>query len=214
MWFRTLDALIPPLWKPPDASALQSSYVDSRGILVIIATFLGLLVTFGLTFPPLAVAFGLSIAVSIFSARIEIGRFLSSTADLGSKTDFKDVIVRDCDVVRNEGLVEAVSWMLIIVSFLYYTLFLFDTLGDAEGPDRSYWVLVLVPSIPLVLFLIVRGYGWWVSGVQGDGDGSDDERHTEMSTVGFPAEGITRTPPTASPNHNHTVALEETYNVM
>jgi hypothetical protein len=43
-------------------------------------------------------------------------------------------------------------WMLITVSCWFYSLFLFDTLGDSVGFDKSYWVLWLMLLMPLILF--------------------------------------------------------------
>jgi len=47
-------------------------------------------------------------------------------------------------------------WMLITVSCWFYTLFLFDALGDAKGFDGAYWVLIVMPMMPLVLYVIHR----------------------------------------------------------
>jgi hypothetical protein len=45
--------------------------------------------------------------------------------------------------------------MVLTVSCLFYTLFLFDTLGDAVGFNDAYWVLIFVPLLP-VSFLTLR----------------------------------------------------------
>jgi hypothetical protein len=34
---------------------------------------------------------------------------------------------------------------------MFYPLFLFDTLGDAVGFQRAYWVLIAVPLLPVVM---------------------------------------------------------------
>jgi hypothetical protein len=41
-------------------------------------------------------------------------------------------------------------WTILTVSALFYTLFLFDTLGDAVGLHKAYWVLIVVPLLPLL----------------------------------------------------------------
>jgi hypothetical protein len=43
--------------------------------------------------------------------------------------------------------------MLLTLSCLFYTLFLFDTLGDAVGFEGALWVLIVVPLLPLCMFL-------------------------------------------------------------
>jgi hypothetical protein len=45
--------------------------------------------------------------------------------------------------------------MLVTLSCQFYTLFLFDTLGDAVGFQDALWVLILVPLLPAVLYAVV-----------------------------------------------------------
>jgi hypothetical protein len=42
---------------------------------------------------------------------------------------------------------------LLTVSCWFYTLFLFDTLGDAVGFSKAYWVLIVFPVLPMVLYI-------------------------------------------------------------
>lgn len=35
-------------------------------------------------------------------------------------------------------------------------LFLFDTLGDAQGAGRAYWVLIVIPLLPLIVYVSMR----------------------------------------------------------
>ena len=42
--------------------------------------------------------------------------------------------------------------MLITASCWFYTLFIFDTLGDAVNFSGAYWVLIVMPLMPLVLY--------------------------------------------------------------
>jgi uncharacterized membrane protein len=46
--------------------------------------------------------------------------------------------------------------MIITISCLFYSLFLFDTLGDAVGLDGAYWVLIVMPLFPLVTYIGYR----------------------------------------------------------
>jgi H+/Cl- antiporter ClcA len=45
--------------------------------------------------------------------------------------------------------------MLVTLSCLFYTLFLFDTLGDAVGFQDALWVLIVVPLLPALLYAVV-----------------------------------------------------------
>jgi hypothetical protein len=53
-------------------------------------------------------------------------------------------------------VLERAVWMLVTVSCWFYTLFLFDTLGDAVGFQGAYWVLIVMPLMPLVLYALWR----------------------------------------------------------
>ncbi len=48
--------------------------------------------------------------------------------------------------------------MLISVSACFYTLFLFDTLGDAVGFQGAYWVLIVMPLMPLCMYSVHTWY--------------------------------------------------------
>jgi len=48
--------------------------------------------------------------------------------------------------------------MLITVSCWFYTLFLFDTLGDSVGFNDAYWVLIVMPLMPVVLYVCFKLY--------------------------------------------------------
>jgi hypothetical protein len=42
---------------------------------------------------------------------------------------------------------------------MFYTLFLFDTLGDAVGFAGAFWVLIVVPLLPAVALCLFRAAG-------------------------------------------------------
>ena len=48
--------------------------------------------------------------------------------------------------------------MLITISCWFYTLFLFDTLGDSVGFGGAYWVLVVMPLMPLVMYVLFYAF--------------------------------------------------------
>jgi hypothetical protein len=45
-------------------------------------------------------------------------------------------------------------WLLVPLSSLFYSLILFDTLGDAVGAQRAYWVLIVMAVLPGVLYVL------------------------------------------------------------
>jgi hypothetical protein len=72
-------------------------------------------------------------------------------------------------------------WMVVTISCWFYTLFLFDTLGDAVGFDGAYWVLIVMPLMPVVLYfaaavISVRSLGadGRVGAIEKDKEGSSE----------------------------------------
>jgi len=44
--------------------------------------------------------------------------------------------------------------MILSFSCVFYTLFLFDTIADTDGVNKSVWVLIVVPLLPFVTYLM------------------------------------------------------------
>lgn len=156
-FFRLLDLALPRILKPlsGDSNEGTGQYFRIIRILVSLFTNLGLLMTFGVVFPPLAISLAVTIAVIIFSAKLELGRFIHRALEQ-QKVNLLELVKLECSVVNYDVLLTNVVWLLIVVSFLFYTLFLFDTLGDAVGFGGAVWVLVAVPLGPLVLYMLVQ----------------------------------------------------------
>jgi H+/Cl- antiporter ClcA len=64
------------------------------------------------------------------------------------------VIERECGAVVSVLCLPGVCWMLVTLSCWFYTLFLFDTLGDTVGFEGAYWALIVVPLTPVVLYTL------------------------------------------------------------
>ena len=67
----------------------------------------------------------------------------------------------------------------MIVSCCFYSLFLFDMLGDEMGALESYWVLIVMPLLPCVLYVSMKAYKYvrdhFVMVVHRDDNGAEDE---------------------------------------
>ena len=126
-------------------------------VLIIIFTYLTLILTFGAVFPPLAASLCVTLIIVTSVVRLRVGRFLSIAERLGL-SELTHRIEQECQGVGGVSVVQNAMWMLITVSCLFYTLFLFDTLGDAVGFDRAYWVLIVVPLMPLCIYLSLFAY--------------------------------------------------------
>jgi hypothetical protein len=127
-------------------------------VLIIVLTFLGLLLTFGAVFPPLAVALMVTILATVLLTKLKVGRFLSLARERGLQ-QYVELVEKECQGVGAVSVLHNSMWMLITISCWFYTLFLFDTLGDAVGFDKSLWVLVVIPLIPLMIYILSK---WWI----------------------------------------------------
>jgi hypothetical protein len=65
------------------------------------------------------------------------------------------ILEQQCDGAGSAGFLRGTDWMLVNLSCLFYTLFLFDTLGDAVGFRGALWVLIVVPLLPALLYAVV-----------------------------------------------------------
>ena len=152
-----VDLLLPRILKPPNSNDAENSqesllnlHFDAQQHLTTILNYLGLLLTFGAVFPPLAICF-LVTMVSIASfARLKVGRFLHLVATEQNKC--VQIVNNACVGAGDLKKLTRAVLTVLVFSCIFYTLFLFDTLGDAEGFSRAYWVLIVVPFIPLSLY--------------------------------------------------------------
>jgi hypothetical protein len=127
------------------------SHFDANLVLVTLLTLLGILLTFGALFPPLAVALLLTILAVVYLSKLKIGRFLTQAA-AENRPDLAMVIERECrSVGSTENVVQSV-WVLVTFCCWFYSLFLFDTLGDAVGFKHALWVLVVMALMPFVMY--------------------------------------------------------------
>jgi hypothetical protein len=161
-WFALLDMMLPRVLKPlcavlnADGTAIASvrnlyaPVFDASQHLITLLTYLALTLTFGAVFPPLAVCFAVTIVCMVFFTRLKVGRFLVNAREANQPGQVA-IVEQECAGVGEPGiLVRAVS-MIAVSAGVFYTLFLFDTLGDRWGLSRAYWVLIVTPAIAAVL---------------------------------------------------------------
>jgi hypothetical protein len=174
----------------------KEMYLNANRILLNLFTLLGILLTFGAVFPPLAAAVLCSMLLSACFMRLTVGRFLhgahllqtqvhaqaqvqapvlvqvgqgidqgvgtgqGTNQELGQEQEYGqgmlgqglvDAVRRDCRGVGTPGVLQNSTVMLVGLSGCFYALFLFDTLGDAVGFARAYWVLLVLPLSALLL---------------------------------------------------------------
>lgn len=161
---KIIGAILPRILKPVEADPalvpernVFKPYFDSTQFLVSQFTLLALLLTFGVVFPPLALCLAVTMLATTLYAMLKIGRFLSSAARVQQWQYLALIEAESRDIIEGNILHRA-FWMLLVCCFLFMTLFLFDTLGDKVGFQRAYWVLIVVPLLPAVVY---TGYALW-----------------------------------------------------
>jgi hypothetical protein len=137
---------------PPPVKMRWRKHFNANQILLNQLNFFGILMTFGVVFPPLAAALAFTICAMTLFARIKVGYFLSRCVEL-NQLAYVDKINAECTRVVSLQMIRNSVWMLIVFSGFFYTLFLFDTLGDKYGAQRAYWVLIVTPMLPVFLYI-------------------------------------------------------------
>jgi hypothetical protein len=157
-WHVVLTTFVPTILKPivgggagGASGAIQERLLDVNALVSTLVTYLGILLTFGVVFPPLAAVMCATMLSVAWQTRVSIGRALYDTQGAGS-THVIEALERDCSVVLSVTNLRRLLFIIVSISCSFYALFLFDTLGDAEGLNSSYWVLIVMPAFPIVLY--------------------------------------------------------------
>jgi Leucine-rich repeat (LRR) protein len=154
-----LLTFVPRILRPleTEASSVKRDtfhpYFDANRRIAALFSYLGVLVTFGAVFPPLGVAVAVTIYVSAIMEKLKLGRFLTLVHELGSAAH-ADILEAECRGTGGAEVLLMAVRMIAAFSCWFYTLFLFDTLGDAVGFDAAYWVLIVIPLLPVLAYAI------------------------------------------------------------
>jgi hypothetical protein len=144
---------------PKNANKRESTrtFFFSKGRFILrIITEVATLLTFGAVFPPLAVV----ICVSMFSytvfMQLLVGRFLTRAQKHRDYSEIRRILENECRGVSTQ-LIESFGY-LIFFAALFYSLFVFDTLGDVNGSAiRTAWIGVLMLIMPGLLYVLWLG---------------------------------------------------------
>ena len=114
-----------------------------------------LTMTFGTIYPPLAVCFFITIFANTYNNKICLGRFLSYVVLNNKSYENLDILEDNLKVQPLLSAIRKCCWFSLFVSCSFYTLFLFDILGDSMGFDKAYWILIVMPCVPFYLYVIL-----------------------------------------------------------
>jgi hypothetical protein len=180
-----LRRTVPPLMRPLPAQDAEHAttgtvtYVHANRVLVSLVTSLSVLLTFGAVFPPLAFALTFTAAAMVLLTKLTIGRFLCGAEERGQLGTYLAILEQQCDGAGSAGFLRGTAWMLVTLSCWFYTLFLFDTLGDAVGFQDALWVLIVVPLLPALMYAVVAFAERGPSSPAAEGDGEPKEANGE-----------------------------------
>jgi Leucine-rich repeat (LRR) protein len=146
------------LLSPQDLAQARSNPLyrpvfDANKLVMSLVTYLALLLTFGALFPPLAVCCAVAVVSVVLTARLEVGRYVSA-AVAEDRQDCLDEVESACAGVATPQQLRMALYLVLTVSCMFYTLFLFDTLGYAVGFAGAFWVLIVVPLLPAVAWAL------------------------------------------------------------
>jgi Leucine-rich repeat (LRR) protein len=158
VWYRLLRSFTPSIMQPrltangvgteARGTVEKTARFDLAQHFITLLTYFALLLTFGALFPPLALCFACSMVSVHMWNRVKTGMFISMAVQEG-REDCVRAIEAHALKIMGHGFVGTVVWGTIALSATFYTLFLFDTLGDAVGVGRSFWVLIVTPLLPV-----------------------------------------------------------------
>jgi hypothetical protein len=113
--------------------------------------------TFGVIFPPLAAALMVTLYVKIYYHQVMLGRYIMSVIDLKIYSQL-DILEDNLKVQPLMSTIHKCGWFLMFTACSFYTLFLFDILGDDVGFYSAYWVLIVIPCITICIYVCHRLY--------------------------------------------------------
>lgn len=159
----TVSIVIPRIYKLPSVdvpvpgNVSQLIILRATSSLVNVLTHVSVLLTFGAIFPPVALAMAVSTTAVVYISIRNMQTFVRAAVDVG-QFEYVDVVNGECAGVGARSQLIVAARIVICFCCLFYTLFLFDTLGDAQGFGAAVWVLVVVPCAPFVVYGVGEVY--------------------------------------------------------
>jgi hypothetical protein len=186
VWFKLLSMTLPAILKPLRPGNPRPRIFDANIHVISLITYLGILLTFGVVYPPLAVAMCATMLSVTWQARLEIGRFLHYAREAADQ-QYIDVLERNCKGTVSLQKLRRSLFIVVCFSCAFYALFVFDTLGNSVGMTHALWSIFVVPMFPLCIGVVVRLRAYVLrrrgDGAEGDTMGfSVDENVFELHT--------------------------------
>lgn len=176
--YKIMNRLVPPSLKPInfDNHKIGSSRERDRGIdkiklegplssdedniryfnqcsfIVNIVSYTAIMATIGVIMPSVGICICLCLPLYIHNTLSSIGDRLKQ-----SNSDEKFYLLQIIFERDSEGVYDAVriSFQLLLpVMGIFYSLFIYDTLGDVDGGMKAIWSVLYMSSIPFLIWVI------------------------------------------------------------
>ena len=162
---KVLEFIVPPMLMPiyDEIPAELPILFDRNKFLVRTATFVSILLTYGLVFGPLAVVIFISICIHTIFEQIMVGRLIIIENERGLRRPYSYRQIIDKEA---EGIAESTTmmvWAIWPFISLFYGFFIFDTQGSEVGWERSLLAAFVMVLTPLILWTIVQIYNIFLS---------------------------------------------------
>jgi hypothetical protein len=168
---------------------------------VSLITYLGILLTFGVVFPPVAVAMCVTMISVNWQVKLSVGWFLHR-AKKAHALRLIQLVEQECKGAVSLVKLRRSLFLAIVCACSFLGPFLFDTLGDAKGLTSAVPILVVMWMFPLVIYFLA-----WLR-VRLTGIGADLEGRGTASRESL-TEGIALTPLSSPPRGQQEKNIEE-----
>jgi hypothetical protein len=183
MWHRFLDYWSYKNMKPLVANAsgkverdVYEPFFDANQLIVLLLTYLGIILTFGVVFPPLAVVMMVAVVSLVVTNRLIMGRYIcaalklqqeealgrptmaSSPAAPSLGEEFLAAIELDSRGVGSLHLrkLRTAVWMIVWFCCFFYALYGFETLGNSLSLQSAIWAFLAIPLLPIALYVAMQ----------------------------------------------------------
>ena len=80
---------------------------------------------------------GIGVASILYFTKYRLGGLMTCAIERG-QLHYIDLIEKGCAGLGETSSLTSIMWVLVTISSMFYTVFLFDTLGDVVGFDGAF----------------------------------------------------------------------------
>ena len=114
---------------------------------------IGTMLTFGLVFPLIAITIFFAIIILWLTSKYLCDRFLLNLILINNIIKIESFNL-ECYGIINQIMIENSFWLISIFSSCFFSFFLYDILGDKNGYQNSYWIIIITSLIPCYIYII------------------------------------------------------------